>query len=621
MPIIHTSTDSMMELQDYFDEEQIYVISDSKADMREKIWDLLYLIMPEKIPCKKDIHNWYHSLWNDCNSYTFKSLTKQINDFGNAMQLQRAIKGNDWRSWLLLYFNLIEDNRNLQTYVATEQINIIPNQNDVFCHVEELYFDKGILDQYKDILKLLGNDCRGWLLNLEFRNRDWFRFGECDDDQILKLIENNLDDADKQQKSDILFQMVWLCDNKYDNVGVQRQICHYANSILKIDNQMVEVQVVSDRILQESMKYTITCVADRISEYGCIQVFAQYMEISQDAAVRLLAEFIEFIVKIGYDNLINKSTKPILPNQNGTFMIKDDIFLDNQIDETLKELAVSAGYDIKADLLIKDIYLDLPDSRWKNDIDLSLPIIQYVNDNRSSKEEGVRNNFKKLLIWMRDHEEKAKVIFPDLYRNKHYLYDDEQIIDDIKHADTLKHLMQKFDVSSPERLEELIAEGQMHYVEKGDEKIELTQDILLQLGIDSEEELDTAFKNADFVSKYVRPLKHDPDTFEYVKTILERSKKNILLYLDGREEYDISGIQQVSNTIFIIKKSGKQIYLLARPSDGEEFRIFYKTEKDVLDYSMDWELWVEDGRSEPQKITFGEIVKRTGLNRIPLRGM
>lgn len=36
VPIIRTSVDSMMELQDYFDEEQIYIISDSKAEMREK---------------------------------------------------------------------------------------------------------------------------------------------------------------------------------------------------------------------------------------------------------------------------------------------------------------------------------------------------------------------------------------------------------------------------------------------------------------------------------------------------------------------------------------------------------------------------------------------------------
>ena len=71
----------------------------------------------------------------------------------------------------------------------------------------------------------------------------------------------------------------------------------------------------------------------------------------------------------------------------------------------------------------------------------------------------------------------------------------------------------------------------------------------------------------------------------------------------------------------IIKKDGKEIFLLARPSDGGEVRIFYETEKDLLDYSMDWELWVEDGKNEPQKITFGKIIKLTGLNRIPLKGM
>ncbi|MCM1494528.1 MAG: ATP-binding protein [Bacteroides sp.] len=620
-PIIHTSIDSMVELQDCFDEEQIYVISDSKAEMREKIWDLLFHVMPEKIPCKEDIHNWYHSLWNDCNKYTFKSLTKQINDFGNAMLLQREIKDKDWRSWISQYYNPIDENKGLQTYVASDQINIIPNQNGVFCHVGELYFDKDILDKYKDILKLLDSDCRGWLLDLEFRNRDWFQFKDCDNEQILKLIENNLDNVDKKSKSDILLQMVWLYVNEHDDVYVQRQICQYANSILKIGNQMIEVQVVSDRILQESMKHTITCVADRISEYGCVQAFSQYMEMSQEEAVRLLTEFIEFIVKQGYDNLINKSTKPILPNQNGNFMIKDDIFLDNEIDETLKELAVSAGYDIKAELLISDISLDLPESRWKNDMDLSLSIIQYVNSNRSSKEEEVRNNFKKLLIWMRDYEERAKEIFPDLYKNKHYLYDDEQILDDIKQADTLKHLMQKFNVSSPEKLEELLTQSQMQPVERDNEKIELTQDVLLQLGIDSEEALNTAFNNVEFASKYIRTSKHDTDTYEYVRTILERSKKNILSYLDWRDEYDITDMRPIANTIFIIKKNGKEIYLLARPSDGGEVRIFYETEKDLLDYSMEWELWVEDGRNDPQKITFGKIIKLTGLNRIPLKGM
>lgn len=61
--------------------------------------------------------------------------------------------------------------------------------------------------------------------------------------------------------------------------------------------------------------------------------------------------------------------------------------------------------------------------------------------------------------------------------------------------------------------------------------------------------------------------------------------------------------------------------MLARPSDGGEVRIHYRTEKDLLDYSKDWELWVEDGKTLPQKITFGKIIKLTGLNRIPLKGI
>jgi len=30
------------------------------------------------------------------------------------------------------------------------------------------------------------------------------------------------------------------------------------------------------------------------------------------------------------------------------------------------------------------------------------------------------------------------------------------------------------------------------------------------------------------------------------------------------------------------------------------------------------ELWVEDGKSEPERMTFGKILKLTGVNKIPL---
>lgn len=150
---------------------------------------------------------------------------------------------------------------------------------------------------------------------------------------------------------------------------------------------------------------------------------------------------------------------------------------------------------------------------------------------------------------------------------------------------------------------------------------EITEDILLQYGIDSEEALDAAFSNTDFASQFIRKSKHNIKTYEYVKRILDRSKQNIFSFLKTQEGYDLSDAYPIANTIYVIKKNGKEIYLLARPSDGGEVRIYYRTEMDVLDYSMDWEFWVEDGKTEPKKITFGRMIKLTKLNRIPLKGM
>ena len=473
-PIICTGNGSMMALQDDFEYEQVFIISESKEEIREKEWDLLSVIMPEKIPCREDMHNWYNSLWNNCNKYNFKSLIKQIEEYGNVVKLQEYMRGTDWHSWLSQFFNLIEENKSFQTYIASERINIIPNQNGIFSCTTNLYFDKDILNEYKEILKFLGIDCRDWLLDLEFRNRDWFQFEEYGNEQILKLIEDKLDDAEKELKSNVLFRMAYMYTGENDRLVIHRQICQFANAILKMDNQMIKVSVISERILQDALKHTITRVADRISECECIQKFAEYMEISFDEAVRLLAQFVEFVLGQGYDNLINKSTKPILPNQNGRFMIKDDIFLDNEMDETLKDLAVCAGYDIKSDLLMKNIYLELPESRWKNDIDVSQVIIKYVNQNRTSKEEEVRTYFKRLLVWICDNEEKARSILPNLCENKHYLYDDEEIARTIKQAETFNQLMEKYNISSPEKLEELIGKSQEQCTEVSDDRIELT---------------------------------------------------------------------------------------------------------------------------------------------------
>ena len=296
--------------------------------------------------------------------------------------------------------------------------------------------------------------------------------------------------------------------------------------------------------------------------------------------------------------------------------------MDNEIDDILKEIACLSGYDIRSELLMKEVFLELPDNRQKSNVDLATCITCFVEDNRTTKDADIRSGFNKLLIWINENSNEAIRIFPSLYKNKHYLYDDEEIVKNIKQAETLTNIMSKYSIASADKLEEIIRNsGEVLNVRTIKEREIITEEVLLQYGIDSEEALDKAFLNADFSSNFKRESKHSAETYEYVKKILNRSKKNIITYLGTQQEYDIAEIQEIADTIFIVKKNGKQIYVLARPSDGGEVRIYYRTEMDILDYSMDWELWVENGKTVPQKITFGKIIKLTGLNRIPLKGM
>lgn len=618
--IIQTSKNEMLALQDWSGVEQVYIISDANTEIREEIWELLYPIMPERIPCKANIHDWYFSLWSGCNRYTLKNLTEQLQEYGGIEQLQEAMPDYNWQDWLLRYYDLVEKNKKLQEYIFANKIRILPDQSGKFHCVSELHYDKDILEEYKNILDKLGADCRSWLLDSDLPNREWFQAENVENGQMLRLIEDRLEEADGGIRSSILFLMVFYYEKDNENLDIQQKICRYASDIFKTNAFMLEVPLISKKILQEALKYTLTCVADKISEYADLKHLSLYMSKSMEDTTGFLAEFIEFIVQTGYENLINKSKRPILPNQNGIFVIKDDIFLDSDMDETLKELAVSAGYDIKAELLMKQVYLKMPENRVKKDCDIVPAISQYVNANRTSKDDKVRTNFKKLLLWMTDNSDKAKEIFPELYKNKHYLYDDEEITSNIRKAEILDDIMEKYSITSAKNLEEIIRIGQVGSPEEN-VRSEITPAVLLQYGIESEEALNQAFTDDDFAEQFYRPTKHNQETYEYVKSILERSKTNIFSYLRQREDYDLSEIHPASDTIFIIKKNGKEIYLLARPSDGGEVRIYYREEQDILDYSRDWELWVEDGKLEPKKLTFGKIIKLTGLNRIPLRGL
>lgn len=189
----------------------------------------------------------------------------------------------------------------------------------------------------------------------------------------------------------------------------------------------------------------------------------------------------------------------------------------------------------------------------------------------------------------------------------------------MKKAEKYDSLLKKYKIRSERELENILKVYSQENEGATDEKIEISEELMIQYGISSIEEFVKAQQFRVFEENFVHVSESDKSKFDYVKNILERAKTAIFDHLATLEDYDVSAPIEVTNTIFIIKKYGKEMVLITRPSDYGQVILYYGAEKDILDFEKDYELWVEDGIEQPQQITFGKMLKLTGINRIPLR--
>ena len=146
----------------------------------------------------------------------------------------------------------------------------------------------------------------------------------------------------------------------------------------------------------------------------------------------------------------------------------------------------------------------MPSNRERHSEDLAPYITKYVKENQRqviNQNESIRNFLKKLFIWFDENPEKAKKIFPEICENKHWLYDDKEIAINMKKAEAYDNLLEKYNISSPTKLEQILI--QVHKENgTGNAKEELTEDLLIQSGICSEEELKNALGNAIFADYF-----------------------------------------------------------------------------------------------------------------------
>lgn len=134
-------------------------------------------------------------------------------------------------------------------------------------------------------------------------------------------------------------------------------------------------------------------------------------------------------------------------------------------------------------------------------------------------------------------------------------------------------------------------------------------------------DIEMAIKEKKISVEFYHMTKHDYSRREYIEERIPRAVNNVIKHLKGLPEYDCSNIDGIAKSVISgITKNGNEITVVARPSDNDKVLIFYSSEFDVLEY-VDAELWCEDGITPPKQITLGQLLKLTGINRIPIKNI
>lgn len=626
IPIVDVVNGDRVAIWNEEGEYQVYFPYSEKKSIREKIWQLSKEMHPQFVPIKKHIDQWYEILWKDCYKFSISELSREIEDCENLVGLAEVIKteNNDTLAFLNEYYDLLNIEGNHIKDILADKFNVIPNQLGVFKKKSDLRIDEDIDEEIKNACSLISKNPREYLINRYALTGEGIRYTVVKQDAIVTEINGIIKVGTNENISNVCNYLASLFPTK--NIPEKRSsIFEFSKQIYPDDfSKKRKLKYYDEKIWEESDKKSLFYIISKISDCKTVEKAVEQLRFkNKNSFIIWLDTLITFLVKEGFANNINREKYPVLPNQNGIFCTKDDLFLDDgDIDETLKDISAELEYDFRKELLDMSIFLELPENRTHTienvaeKIAASIkPVLRDVDRRKECKE-----TLKKFYMWMNEHRQKADTYFSDLFEKRFLFLEDDDISKNMRKATEFDQLMQEHGIESIEALRNRLSNNQNVNNEshKDDEKESITKEILVSLGISSPEELVEAFKDPTISSRFYHTSTPTMDMFIYAQRLIERAKKNIIQFLEDHSDYDCTDMEETAPTTLAgIIKNGISIQIVARPSDNGEVLIYYSSEKDTLD-SDNSELWVDNGIEDPHILTLGRILKSTGINRIPI---
>lgn len=592
-----------------WDDDNILIAKDESEDIRNQVWQLTSYLSKNNIVKKNKNNEWYNSLWDDQKNYGLQELIVKVESFANIYELEESIvpvAAHDFLNDLIsLYRNYKRENKDLLC-----DPKIFPNQNGLFCTEDQLRFDVEIEGVYKDITKSLGIDLRANLFDKLIVD---------DEIRVNSYTHKDLfDELDSALNSDISFELLReiAClstkSNQYESPWFLCMIEMYGQN----DWGVVKVNEISTKIKNKVIKYLIDIMFKHVEACEGIEILCfSYEFATVNQIYSWYNRMIGMFVKINQVDMLNNFK--IFPDQNGRFMFVHDLFADsNDYADIYKDILKIIGQDVRAELI--DTEIAMPHMHTKSLDDYAPIIVDYVREHKNN----LGNNDDEIKLFMKLYTELKKYkdegyspkYFKELVANLYWFFNENQMSQNYDKIQELDEILKENNIGSLDDLKDILSNSS----KKDQPKTIINDDFLASWGITSQEELDKILKDKTLDYNFIHDSKLMPDRFNYVQGIVKRAKERIFEYLKAKDEYDFSDMTAIGKTIFQIRKNGEEIFIITRPSDFNKVILYYESEFDTLDYEKDWELWVEDNKSEPQKITFGKILKITGVNKLPL---
>jgi len=356
----------------------------------------------------------------------------------------------------------------------------------------------------------------------------------------------------------------------------------------KVFGSALSFQLINEKLLQDKS------IADINKYLGDTEVF------------EWLNSFYKLWIEEEGINTVSKNA--YVPNQNSKFVHINTISFDEDIDFNLKEILCYFETNLLAGLLNTKItafddYFSENKEKIKSNIEISNSIDRHVSQVLSKETidrvERTKDNqmlFNKLTNWFMNNVEKANAWFSNLYQKRMMLSTPEENLRRYKIAEKIEENNIKY-----EDLDDIIA---------------------------NREKVFQIISNAELSTEdMVRELKHivtsSTEYKLYVDRLINRSIKNVYGYLLTNAKYEISSTfeewiaMKYSDTVFAAKYNGRDVRIIIRPSDNQNIIFYSDQELEALD-DIEYQLWTDDGNKQ-RLITLGDILKTTGISRIPLK--